>query len=311
MEGGEFLRGEREESAPAEGPADVVLEILDLVEIGGPVDVAVGEAGAPAQVGGAAQAFAAPGEVPHATVVASVKMAACAGDVAVGAHARIGGVVEDAFAEEDLGGEGLVGDGRRHRDHRQGGAVLREERSRVADGDGAAHEVLREKPCGHGVDQNAVWCEPGAEVHRDHHGRGEGGAGCVEFRERRDAGRVHPDDAVVTLERDEERVAQRRVGERGRAVGVVEIATGVTYLVIGYKIDERNDRAHRCFMRQIADAEEQAALGVVLFGSDRGAGAVGGDGDRREVVGNAGGAITAVDGLSGLEHDEACLGQRG
>src|ERR1043165_2959565 len=46
MPGGELLRGEREEAGAAEGAADIVLEVLDLVEIGGPVDVPVAEAGA-------------------------------------------------------------------------------------------------------------------------------------------------------------------------------------------------------------------------------------------------------------------------
>jgi hypothetical protein len=44
----------REESGAAEGTADVVLEILDFVEIGGPVNVAVSQARATAKIGGAA-----------------------------------------------------------------------------------------------------------------------------------------------------------------------------------------------------------------------------------------------------------------
>jgi hypothetical protein len=55
-------------------------------------------AGASAQIGGAAQSLAAPGEIPGASVVPTINMATGAGNVAVGSHARIGGVVEDSLS---------------------------------------------------------------------------------------------------------------------------------------------------------------------------------------------------------------------
>ena len=108
-----------EEAGAAESAADVVLEVLDLVEVGGPVNVAVCRAAASLQGGGVAQALAAPGEIPDAPVVPAVEVAGGAAGVALRAHARVGGVVEDALARQHLGRQRLLRDGgdrrRRHR----------------------------------------------------------------------------------------------------------------------------------------------------------------------------------------------------
>ena len=49
--------------------------------------------------------------------------------------------------------------------------------------------------------------------------------------------------------------------------------------VRGGEIEEGDDRAGGGLVREIADAEEGAALGVVLLGHDGRAGAIGRDGD--------------------------------
>jgi hypothetical protein len=85
-------------SEVAELVADVVLEVLHLVEVGRPVQLAVAYAAPALQADGAAQAFAALGEVPHHTVVAAVRVAARAGDVVVLAHAPVRRVVEHLLA---------------------------------------------------------------------------------------------------------------------------------------------------------------------------------------------------------------------
>ena len=98
MQHGELLRGEIQKARAAKGAADVVLEVLDLIEVAGPMHIAMPGAAASAQIRGAAQALATPGEVPGPPVVPAIDVAGGAGDVAVCAHARVGGVVEDLFA---------------------------------------------------------------------------------------------------------------------------------------------------------------------------------------------------------------------
>ena len=111
MLGGEILRSEIQESGAAEGAADVVLEVLDFIEVSAPVHRPVPHAAASAQVGGAAQALAASGEIPDAAIVPAIDVAGGAGNVAVRTHAGIGGVVEDALALQHVRRQQLGGDG--------------------------------------------------------------------------------------------------------------------------------------------------------------------------------------------------------
>src|SRR5690606_16671596 len=77
----------REEPLSAEGAADVVLEVLQLVEVGAPVQPPLAGAAPPEERGRVAEALTPVGEVPHHAVLEAVEVTARAGDVAVLAHA--------------------------------------------------------------------------------------------------------------------------------------------------------------------------------------------------------------------------------
>src|SRR6185436_13068496 len=92
--------GVAQEAGAAEGPAHVLLEVLDLVEVAGPVDPPLAGAAPAQQADGPPQALAPVGEVPDAPVLAAVEVTARAGEIAVAAHAGVGRVVEDLLALE-------------------------------------------------------------------------------------------------------------------------------------------------------------------------------------------------------------------
>ncbi len=141
-----------------------MLEVLHLVEVGAPVQLAVAQAGPALQADGAAQALAALGEVPHHAVVPTVGVAAGAGHVVVLAHAPVGRVVEHQLAAQRRGGHGLL----RHR-----GNVLQEDGGRAARGqhvghvvcgDRARQEVVDEQALARGVQVQAVRRAAGADL---------------------------------------------------------------------------------------------------------------------------------------------------
>ena len=226
-------------------------------------------AAAPPQVGRAAQALATPREVPHPSVVSAIDVAGRAGDVAVGAHSRVGGVVEDLFALQNRPRQQLGRHRIRRRDQGHRGAILREQRRRIADRHAAAHEILAEESLTHRIDQQALRSQPGAEVQRHDRGRGQRGSRDHLIRQWCQVQGIDANDAVVALMGDEDGVAQWGESDRARTVAVVKVAPRVRGLGIRGQIEDRDHRTHRRFMREIAHTESEAALDVVLLRHDR------------------------------------------
>jgi hypothetical protein len=74
--------------------ADLLLEILEFIEVGAPMQEAVSHGGAAVQGDGVAQPFAEAGYIPDPTVTAAVIVATGATDIGIAREPRIPGVVE-------------------------------------------------------------------------------------------------------------------------------------------------------------------------------------------------------------------------
>lgn len=106
-----FFHGFGEEAGAFVELADLVVEVLDFIEVSGPVELAVFHAAASSEVDGVAETFAEVGEVPGAAIVRAIEVAAGAAHVAFAGEVAAGGVVEDLFSAQDAGGEEFFGDG--------------------------------------------------------------------------------------------------------------------------------------------------------------------------------------------------------
>ena len=100
-----------DETGAACKAADLIFEVLDLVEVACPMQGALLGAAMTAQGDGVAQALTKAGEVPGAAVLVALVMTGGAGDVALQGEAGIESVVEVLFAEQDRGGQSFGGDG--------------------------------------------------------------------------------------------------------------------------------------------------------------------------------------------------------
>src|SRR5690606_30802887 len=95
----------RKKPRATERVADVVFEVLDLVEVGAPVQPPLSGATFAEQRRGVAEPFTAIGEVPHLPVFEAVEVTGGAADVAVQGHAQVGSVVENYLTREHLFGK--------------------------------------------------------------------------------------------------------------------------------------------------------------------------------------------------------------
>src|SRR6185436_18131487 len=86
--------------------------VLDLVEVGAPVERAVRGPPAARERYRVAEALAPVGEVPHDVIALAVEVAARAREVARAAHPRVAAAIKDALALEHLLGERLLRDRR-------------------------------------------------------------------------------------------------------------------------------------------------------------------------------------------------------
>ncbi len=108
--------GVRHQPEAAERAADVVLEVLHLVEVRAPVDRPEARAGVPEKIDGVAEALAAIGEVPGSQVRLAVEVAVRAGDVAGARDPGVRRVVEELLAAKHVGSERLARHDRQPRD---------------------------------------------------------------------------------------------------------------------------------------------------------------------------------------------------
>ena len=206
--------------------------------------------------------------VPDPPVAAAFYVAARATDVAVPGHARVGGVVEDSFAQQN--------------DFRQGFALDRRDPSQqrnlrarcnvrnVVDGNLAGQEVLHEQATA-SVDGKPLGCEPGVR-----NGRRQGTGSGIEH--------IH---GVAALQRDECVSAPGVEGHGHRHRAIIEVAAGGEDLAICAQVQLRDDRPGRRLERQRFAAEMKSPARVVLLRGNPCVPPVRGDGDCRQVVRHA------------------------
>jgi hypothetical protein len=201
-----------QEPGAAEVSADVVFEVLDLVEVRGPVDVALSGPGASVERGGVAEPLAPAGEVPGAPVETAVGVAGGAGEIPFAAHAWIAGMVEDPLAAKDRAGKDLGGGG--------GDALAGEVRpargekaGQFEDGEVAPEVVLDEEPSRHRIDREAA---RGASDTLPRHESTES-RGAVDVKA------VEDGEVVVPLQRREKVVVEGPHGDGAGGVAVVEV----------------------------------------------------------------------------------------
>ena len=139
--GGRKIRVGHQPRAAGQG-ADLALKVLDFVKICAPVQPAMPDPGAAAQVHRIAQTLAQARQVPDPAVVAAVVVAGRAAQVSVARQPEVLGVVKQLLAGQDRGRQ-LV---RRHR--RQRGAHRRQpvapgqQARQVHHADGAVHKIV-------------------------------------------------------------------------------------------------------------------------------------------------------------------------
>ena len=272
--------------------ADLAFEVLDFVEVAGPVLRAL-RAGPAPQRDGVAQAFAEAGEVPGAPIVPTVVVARRATDVGVAGKPRVGRVVKQSLAGEHVGGQLLGRDSRSVGEQRHVEFAEVDESRQVEHAERAVHEVVD-------VELQAV------ARHRECVGRAAG-------REAVDLGladRIDDRDLTARLQRDEQ-VGAGRVERRAAAQARV-VVVDARCVVFGERsqVDARADRTHAVLEVQVVAVAQRAAQHVVLLRRHPRALAVGRDHRGGQVVRNAAALQQAVGLGAVLQHDRAFDRQR-
>ena len=212
---------------------DLAFEVLDLVEVAGPMQRSLRDAAVAAEGDGVAQAFAELGEVPDAAVLPAVVVAAGATDVLLEGHAIVACVVEELFSAQHLGAEFF----RRHAIQHDGRGRRRlaavGQRVEVVNGDGAIHEVVNEKRPAIRREHQPLRRAAGVEAQNLLFGPGVG----------------HRHFAAA-FQRGEEEVAVGIEGGGAGDAGVVEIDPAGEILGCAGQLDARGDAAHGHVVRE-------------------------------------------------------------
>ena len=228
----------------------------------------LGHAAFAEQRGGVAQSFATVGEIPDSPVLFPVRMAARTAEIAVPAHARIGGVVKNFLPLEHSGWKFFAADGadqfeRLDRSFREGRDL-----PDVMHGHRAREKILGEQ-------LRAV---------RTQHQSLRRGPGAVQFRNLFAPEGIQHHHAVVALDGHERVIPQRAETRRHRRILVQQIEPRAKIFLVVRQVDLRNDGPHRRVKGERTAVAKCAAQRVVLHGRHPGALAVGRNGDRAGVI---------------------------
>ena len=260
----------RDEAGAARETADLVLEVLNLIEVAGPMQRALGGATMTAEGDGVAQALSKTSEVPSAAVLVAIVVTGGAGDVTLEREAGIEGIVEVLFADQDGGGEFLHCDGAGRGQEHGGEGTAVDERGDVKNADAAVHEVVDVEGEAIGGKGEALW-----------------GASDLEAGDFFVGVRINDSDGASALEGDV-KVAAPFVESGGTGhAGVVEVDAGGQFLGLGGEVHSAGDGAHGLVVGELLAVAQEAAFDVVLLRGDPGGETIGRDDRRAEVVGDA------------------------
>ncbi len=238
------------QSGPAEVGADVVLEVLHLIEVGGPMHGSMSGARAPLKRDRVAQALPAVREVPDAPVLTPVQVATRARDVPVAAQAGIIGVVEELLAEENVCGEGLLAQCRDGGYARGRSAAARREGRDVDDADAPRERRVHEQALV-SIENEAI----GREIRREASDRGMR-VGVEDF------------DVVGSHEGDEEKVAAGAVRDARRQAAIIEVDTHIHALLSEFHVEAAHEGSDDVVEVRSQPIEHESATRVGLRSDD-------------------------------------------